>query len=78
MTTAVAGLTLKELAERRGLTRAEAKALLRPFLEAGLVVEREGVVVLADRAVAFAIGSDEREAGGGRSLPANQPRARLR
>jgi hypothetical protein len=59
-TTAAAGLTLKQLAKRRGLTAAAARELLRPFLEAGIVELRDdGRLELVDRDVAFAIAGGE-------------------
>lgn len=60
MTTAVAGPTLKEVAERRGLTLAAARELLRPFLAAGIVeLHDDGRLELVDRLVAFAIAGGE-------------------
>ena len=59
MTTALAGVTLEELAARRGLTAAQARELVRPFLEAGLVAEHDdGRLELVDRDVVFAIVSE--------------------
>jgi len=54
-----AGITLAELAARRGLTVAETRALIRPFLKAGIVELRDdGRLELVDRDVAYAIASE--------------------
>jgi DNA-binding IclR family transcriptional regulator len=55
----VAGVTLADLASRLGLTRAEARRLVTPFVRAGLVVEHDdGRLELVDRDVAYAIVSE--------------------
>jgi DNA-binding IclR family transcriptional regulator len=60
MTTAVAGLTVRELAARRGMAPASLRALLRPFIEAGIVsLHEDGRLELVDRLVALAIVGEE-------------------
>jgi hypothetical protein len=51
----IEGLTLEELAERRGLTRLEAASLNAPFRRAGLVVEHDGHLVVSDPLVRGAL-----------------------
>jgi hypothetical protein len=58
-TTTVAGLTLEELAQRRLVTVREAHELVRPFLEVGIVEERDGGLRVVDREIVFAFSTEE-------------------
>ena len=44
----VVGLSLAELAVGLGVARERARLLVEPFLAAGIVEERDGVLVVAD------------------------------
>ena len=57
MTTAAppaAGLTLGELAVLRGIPRERAWLLVEPFVLAGLVVERDGILIVVDAEISAA------------------------
>ena len=55
----LAGVTLEDLAARSEMTLAEARALVAPFLEAGIVaLGEDGRLELVDRDVLFAIVSE--------------------
>jgi hypothetical protein len=59
-----AGLPLSELAARQGRSEEGALELLRPFLDAGIVAERSGRLVVVDELVSAAFGPEEpREPG---------------
>ena len=53
------GLTLAELAARLGRSEGAVRELLRPFLAAGIVVERAGRLRVVDGLVLAALGPDE-------------------
>ena len=52
------GLTLEELANRRGRSEGAVLELLRPFLEAGIVAERGGRLLVVDELVLGAFGQE--------------------
>lgn len=50
----VVGITLTQLALARGIAREHAVALVEPFLVAGIVEERDGLLVVVDAEISAA------------------------